>query len=251
MEGTMKLISKQILADEAYQFFVVENLGNSPRGKKIAESLRKLGPHPDPDTVDLVTGFMSSWTRVPRCGECGGMDPEVVVQVGEQLERDSRTAYLCRGCLVKALTLLGGSSAPDPGRTMERVLTALTAWCVKPDEISRNSRGRATATWHVDDDENRYVEVRDSSKGYGVLVLVRDGCSARSEVLIGDIVISRSIIKSLFEMFRSSSPPNEEGIDLTSTLLSALEAEPDEVLTSQLVAELARENGIFMRGKST
>jgi hypothetical protein len=135
---------------------------------------------------------------------------------------------------------------PDPDRPMERVLAALTAWGMRPARVERSAAGRATATWNVDDHDDRYVEARDSLESYRVMVLARDRDSAEIDVILEDVGVCRSILRSLRNVARTSSRPCEEGISLLTKLLGALEGKPDEVLTPQLVAELVRENGIVV-----
>lgn len=45
-----------------------------------------------------------SWTRTPVCSECGAKEVPVV-QVGQEPDYESLTAYLCRVCIEKALKL--------------------------------------------------------------------------------------------------------------------------------------------------
>lgn len=66
-------------------------------------ALVALGPHPDPDHVNAVIGN-SSWTDC-RCSECQKYS-EVVVQVGQEPDYESATAWLCLNCLAKAAEIV-------------------------------------------------------------------------------------------------------------------------------------------------
>lgn len=64
-------------------------------------SLKALGETPNPDEVDCIIGN-TSWTRVEECTQCGKEDAPFVVQVGDEPDYESRTAWLCPDC-IKAL----------------------------------------------------------------------------------------------------------------------------------------------------
>lgn len=68
------------------------------------------------EEVDAIIGN-SSWTEVPKCGECGLEDPPAVVQVGEPPDYESRTAFLCLSCARAAADLFTLTvEAPNDGR---------------------------------------------------------------------------------------------------------------------------------------
>jgi len=69
---------------------------------QISENLKALGPSPEPSEVDSVIGN-GSWTRL-TCSECG-QDVDEVVQVGDEPDYESSTAWLCRPCLKSAAEL--------------------------------------------------------------------------------------------------------------------------------------------------
>lgn len=49
-----------------------------------------------------------SWTS-QSCSECGEDHADAVVQVGQELNYESRTAWLCLPCVRKAAALAGGA----------------------------------------------------------------------------------------------------------------------------------------------
>jgi len=67
------------------------------------EALIALGPTPEPGQVDKAIGN-KSWTRT-ECGECGAENVPVVV-LGEEPDYESSTAWVCLGCLRKAVAML-------------------------------------------------------------------------------------------------------------------------------------------------
>jgi len=80
---------------------------------EIADKLDALGPSPIPDSVDGVIGN-GSWTRIPSCSGCGAKPITAVVQVGEDPDYESHTAYLCKGCVTKAADALRAELAKEP-----------------------------------------------------------------------------------------------------------------------------------------
>src|SRR5690348_10271210 len=74
--------------------------GNDRRGRRAGAELAAL----DPDTVDraVVDEIIGndSWTGL-KCNECGDPDNDAVVQVGEEPDYESATAYLCLTCVEK------------------------------------------------------------------------------------------------------------------------------------------------------
>jgi len=73
------------------------------RSIDVRNKLIELGPTPNPDDVDRIAG--EGWTDVPHCDECGE-DVGVVVMVGESPDFESSTAYVCKECILRALTLI-------------------------------------------------------------------------------------------------------------------------------------------------
>ena len=68
------------------------------------EQLEALGDNPTPDQIDAIIGN-PSWTSVGRCHECGKEGCEVLIQLGQEPNYESRTANICPECLQKALDL--------------------------------------------------------------------------------------------------------------------------------------------------
>jgi hypothetical protein len=82
--------------------------GDPGRGERIHEGLLAL----DVETataadVDAVIGFAKGWVAPESCYECGDRSWDVV-QLGEEPEYESHTAYICGSCLRKALGLVSG-----------------------------------------------------------------------------------------------------------------------------------------------
>jgi hypothetical protein len=104
----MKLITRQILADEAPARFaaVYSNYQYTRHDKTIAQLLALSKPI-DADEVDRIIGNRT-WTEVPKCHECGTEGHVAVVQVGEEPDYESHTACLCMTCAQKAVEALRG-----------------------------------------------------------------------------------------------------------------------------------------------
>lgn len=77
---------------------------------KIHRDLVALGPSPNPDDIDRIIGN-SSWTDVPTCSECSAPDLPLVVQLGQEPDYESSTAWICRECLLKAVAILPQSTS--------------------------------------------------------------------------------------------------------------------------------------------
>jgi len=78
-------------------------------GRTVAETiqgLQALGEHPLAEDVDAFMGN-SSWTDIRDCSECRA-ESHKVVQLGEEPDRESSTAWVCEDCLEKALKLIRG-----------------------------------------------------------------------------------------------------------------------------------------------
>jgi hypothetical protein len=113
-----RLITRQSQADTAAQRWAeryghyIDGPGNVrstlfglPNRRSTYTALVALGPNPDPDAVDRVVGN-SSWTDTPTCNECGRSGLPAVVQVGEEPDYESRTAWMCGDCLRRAADLI-------------------------------------------------------------------------------------------------------------------------------------------------
>lgn len=101
----MILITRQILADGAPKRFARQYQKSPfPKWQPVIEKLQSLKAPVNPDEVDSIIGN-TSWTRVPRCHECGADNLPAVVQVGETPDYESNHANLCAKCLTAALKL--------------------------------------------------------------------------------------------------------------------------------------------------
>ena len=102
-EGAMRLLTRQILADGAADRWENEYGTGFPEGKvDILSQLRSLGRNPSPDSVDMVIDS-KAWTEI-ECHECGGENVEVI-ELGQEPDYESSTAWICKHCLKKALAI--------------------------------------------------------------------------------------------------------------------------------------------------
>jgi len=100
----MKLINERVLIRNVASAW----LDQYPRARQLRdETYLKL------HTLDVETATAkdvntiignASWTVVPHCNECGASVP-AVVEIGEEPDYESATAYVCLACLRKALAL--------------------------------------------------------------------------------------------------------------------------------------------------
>ena len=75
----------------------------------VQARLDALGPIKDPDEVDRIIGN-KSWTELPMCSECGKRSNEFVIEVGEEPDYESDTAWLCPACIRKLCRLTKGDA---------------------------------------------------------------------------------------------------------------------------------------------
>lgn len=100
----MKLITAEILAREAPKKWAqaYRDSGYGPDKKEITKKLNALTPEQlTPETVNAIIGN-DSWTSVNSCDECGNEKPGAVVEVGQEPDYESNTAYLCAECVQRA-----------------------------------------------------------------------------------------------------------------------------------------------------
>jgi len=108
------VVTRQSLANDAVRRWS-DRYSNGHYGVdklEILRALEALGPTPTPEAVDAAIGN-GSWTMVPACSGCGAAQCEAVVQVGEDDDYESATAWLCRDCAeaaVAALQAVGGAT---------------------------------------------------------------------------------------------------------------------------------------------
>lgn len=74
------------------------------RGRAVGEELSRLDP--ETATVAVVNEIIGnrSWVRPRACGECGSESWQIV-EIGEPADHESRTAELCRACLLAGAQL--------------------------------------------------------------------------------------------------------------------------------------------------
>ena len=78
--------------------------------KNIADALDALGPNPEPDAVEKVLGTrLGNWIKPTTCNECRKESP-CVVQLGEEPDWESQTAWVCLPCLQEAVKLATGEA---------------------------------------------------------------------------------------------------------------------------------------------
>lgn len=83
------------------------------RGRHVGAELAALDP--ETATSDQVSEIIgnSSWSGALSCDECG-QETWDLVQLGQPPDYESSTAYICRGCLMAALRLLGDEPSQSP-----------------------------------------------------------------------------------------------------------------------------------------
>lgn len=100
----MKVITRQQLANQVAEQWEASAFYSPPvaawKLEKL-ESLKALGPNPNPDDVDHIIGN-KYWTET-ECCECGTINVPVV-----RFEASSYDADLCAECLKKALKMITG-----------------------------------------------------------------------------------------------------------------------------------------------
>lgn len=96
----MELLTRNILARTAAERWRRQY----PDDKAKQPALVALGDRPNPDDVNRIVGN-KSWTEVPTCGECRRHNLPSVVQLGDEPDYDSSTAWVCLDCLRKAVAL--------------------------------------------------------------------------------------------------------------------------------------------------
>ena len=105
----MRLINERVKIKEAIARFQKQFGSGSykadSRGISVGAELAKLNPETVTKVeVDTLIGT-KIWTSVEKCSECGAKDV-AVVELGEEPDYESMTAYICGSCLRKALDLI-------------------------------------------------------------------------------------------------------------------------------------------------
>jgi hypothetical protein len=104
----MKIIKSQDKVKGAIESFLANypqyNTPNAPFYTKERYN-RVIALDPDKATPeDIKRDINSSWV-MSFCSECGG-EFDTVIQVGQEPDYDSCTAYLCKDCLYKAFDMV-------------------------------------------------------------------------------------------------------------------------------------------------
>ena len=71
---------------------------NNERHKGITKRLMDLKEPINSDEVEAIIGN-KSWTQLDSCGECNKRPSDKIIQIGEEPEYESYTAYICVPCL--------------------------------------------------------------------------------------------------------------------------------------------------------
>lgn len=101
----MKIQTRAILAQEAPKRWALQYSHPPVRRDQqaITEQLAALKSPIDPDQVDAIIGN-KSWTQVHCCSECDER-VDVVVEIGQEPDYESSTAWVCLPCLRAAVAL--------------------------------------------------------------------------------------------------------------------------------------------------
>ena len=106
----MKLITPESLAATARQRWEKQyEHGDYYFVASVRAKLLSLGDNPTPSQVNEAIGN-NSWTRPPSCSECG-VEAGTVMELGQEPDYESNTAWLCIGCVSKAFTVITGGKA--------------------------------------------------------------------------------------------------------------------------------------------
>lgn len=107
----MKLITRYDHAQTAPARWIAtyENNGLGKRWQHVTDKMKALKPPFNPDEIDALIGN-NSWTHIAYCSECE-INAETVIEVGQEPDYESSTAYLCLPCLHKAFVLASSVDA--------------------------------------------------------------------------------------------------------------------------------------------
>jgi hypothetical protein len=99
----MIIITRQSLAEIAPERWKRQYpdsaLSFPPRGERTPEEIDQI--------ISEATGSPNnSWTQPPMCSECDALC-DCVIEVGEDHDRESKTAWLCKACALTAAVLIG------------------------------------------------------------------------------------------------------------------------------------------------
>jgi len=99
----MELFTRQKLAENVSEHWNRTYAGSQWSHKRDIGDKLSSAPVLNPDIVREIIGN-DSWTET-RCNECDAKNIPVV-QLGEEPDYESSTAYVCRECLEKAISLI-------------------------------------------------------------------------------------------------------------------------------------------------
>lgn len=103
----MKIITSQSLANGVYARWEEQYDGytfvDGEKKKTIMQSLKNLQAPVDPEEVNRIIGN-TSWTTPPSCDVCGKFNGPVI-EVGEEPDYESNTAYICLDCVQSVVRL--------------------------------------------------------------------------------------------------------------------------------------------------
>ena len=87
--------------------------GERARDKKILQALLALNTATA--TAEDVAAIIGNptWVCPQTCSECKNEYVDAVVEVGEEPNYGSNTAWLCRDCLIKALALMDSATGGE------------------------------------------------------------------------------------------------------------------------------------------
>lgn len=91
-----------------WQYSFKQQAWTSTTHQEIYDRIVALGDNPLSDDVDAILGHKDfTWDRCVECNEYR----DCIVSIGEEPDYESATAYVCRGCLVKAIELIDSGAA--------------------------------------------------------------------------------------------------------------------------------------------
>ena len=106
-EGGMKLITERSLIRCVAARWDAQYPSGSRSAEQAAISNALRGLDVERASAEEVAAIIGndSWTRIPRCDECGAKGVPVV-EIGQEPDYESRTAWICARCLRSALKMV-------------------------------------------------------------------------------------------------------------------------------------------------
>lgn len=100
----MELLNQKTIAENVYERWCHQYPDSRYSDEKDKMAIKKkLKGVTNVDEINKIIGN-DSWTALEKCNECG-LTSKIIVRLGENEDYDSKTAYMCKGCLVKAILL--------------------------------------------------------------------------------------------------------------------------------------------------